>query len=177
MGKKHKTNFGYVYSAGGIPCRLLHGNVKLKLKWDIEPSKLDFDPILVVCFEGLLETDHPYNFASRQCIKELLSSEGSEIKAKSVLSKLINPLRNGLSSNNNQLFEDSLEILDILTNLVKAELNPYIHFFLQQINKNSFNNKFKEKCYDVLRNLEINGGEEALKEIKKKIPTYVTSHL
>jgi hypothetical protein len=24
-GKKHKTNFGYVYSSGGIPCRINHG--------------------------------------------------------------------------------------------------------------------------------------------------------
>ena len=36
--KKNKTNFGYVYSAGGIPCRILHGSNKLKLKWDIEPE-------------------------------------------------------------------------------------------------------------------------------------------
>jgi hypothetical protein len=35
--------------------------------------------------------------------------------------------------------------------------------------------KFKEKIFDLLRMLEVNGGEEALKEIKKKIPTYVTS--
>jgi hypothetical protein len=40
LGKKNKSNFGYVYSAGGIPCRILHGNVKLKLKWDIEPSSI-----------------------------------------------------------------------------------------------------------------------------------------
>lgn len=26
---------------------------------------------------------------------------------------------------------------------------------------------------DTLRNLEMNGGNEALKEIKKKIPTYI----
>jgi hypothetical protein len=26
--KKHKTNFGYVYSSGGIPCRINHGSVK-----------------------------------------------------------------------------------------------------------------------------------------------------
>ena len=38
--KKNKSNFGYVYSAGGIPCRILHGSVKLKLKWDIEPSSI-----------------------------------------------------------------------------------------------------------------------------------------
>jgi hypothetical protein len=54
-------------------------------------------------------------------------------------------------------------------------MNPYLHFILQQINKQSFNIKFKEKIFDVLRTLEINGGEEALKEIKKKIPTYVAT--
>ena len=34
FGSKHQTNFGYVYSAGGIPCRIEHGNVKMKLKWE-----------------------------------------------------------------------------------------------------------------------------------------------
>lgn len=40
LGTKHKTNFGYVYSAGGVPCRIMHGSVKLKLKWDIEPDSI-----------------------------------------------------------------------------------------------------------------------------------------
>ena len=31
VGKKHKTNFGYVYSAGGIPCRINHGTVHHKI--------------------------------------------------------------------------------------------------------------------------------------------------
>jgi hypothetical protein len=30
-GKKHKTNFGYVYSAGGVPCRINHGTVNHKI--------------------------------------------------------------------------------------------------------------------------------------------------
>lgn len=38
VGSKHQTNFGYVYSAGGIPCRIEHGNVRMKLKWDIPPE-------------------------------------------------------------------------------------------------------------------------------------------
>jgi hypothetical protein len=42
MGKKHKTNFGYVYSAGGIPCRIQHGSVRMRLKWDIEPESIFF---------------------------------------------------------------------------------------------------------------------------------------
>jgi len=35
---------------------------------------LEFDPVLIVCFEGLLETDHPYSFAAKQCVIDLLSS-------------------------------------------------------------------------------------------------------
>ena len=35
--KKHKTNFGYVYSAGGIPCRIMHGSISNKLQWTAEP--------------------------------------------------------------------------------------------------------------------------------------------
>ena len=38
LGKKHKTNFGYVYSVAGIPCRIEHGAIKLKLKWDVDIS-------------------------------------------------------------------------------------------------------------------------------------------
>ena len=39
----------------------------------------------------------------------------------------------------------------------------------------NFLRKFKEKVFDVLRIFESNGGDEAIKEIKKKIPTYVSS--
>jgi len=30
-GKKHKTNFGYVYSSGGVPIRINHGSVVNKI--------------------------------------------------------------------------------------------------------------------------------------------------
>lgn len=29
--KKHKTNFGYVYTSGGIPCRINHGSIQNKI--------------------------------------------------------------------------------------------------------------------------------------------------
>jgi hypothetical protein len=50
VGNKHKTNFGYVYSAGGIPCRIEHGNVNMKLNWSILPENLEYDPTLIICF-------------------------------------------------------------------------------------------------------------------------------
>lgn len=36
--KKHKTNFGFVYSSGGIPCRINHGTVNHKIQWDRPPT-------------------------------------------------------------------------------------------------------------------------------------------
>ena len=36
--KKHKTNFGYVYTAGGIPCHIEHGSVVMRLNWEAPPS-------------------------------------------------------------------------------------------------------------------------------------------
>jgi hypothetical protein len=59
--------------------------------------------------------------------------------------------------------------LEILSGLVKEKLNKYLHFFLQNINKRSFNPKYKERVFEVLRTLEQNGGPEVFPEIKKKI--------
>ena len=171
---KHKTNFGYVYSAGGIPCRINHGNVSMKLVWDIPVEHLDYDPLLITCFEGLLETEHPYNFIGKQCIRELLNANGAEEKVIPILGRLIGPLKEALKCDNPEIFFEAMNILEILSDLVKDKLNKYLHFFLQNINKRSFNPKYKDKVFEVLRTLEENGGHEVSIEIKKKIPTYTS---
>ena len=38
---------------------------------------LDYDPLLINCFEGLLETEHPYALVSSRALIELLEAEGS----------------------------------------------------------------------------------------------------
>ena len=171
---KHKTNFGFVYSAGGIPCRIEHGAVNLKLVWSIPVEKLDYDPILITCFEGLLETEHPYNFVGKQCIRELLSAEGAKEKVEPILGKLIIPLKEAIKCDNPEIFGEAMNDLEILSNMVKDKLNKYIHFFLQNINKKSFNPKYKDRVFEVLKTLEDNGGPEVYKEIKRKIPTYTS---
>ena len=171
---KHKTNFGFVYSAGGIPCRIEHGGVNLKLNWSIPIEKLDYDPILITCFEGLLETEHPYNFVGKQCIRELLAAEGAKEKVEPILSKLIGPLKDAIKCDNPEIFGEAMNDLQILSNMVKDKLNKYVHFFLQNLNKKSFNPKYKERVFEVLKTLEENGGPEVFKEIKKKIPTYTS---
>jgi len=174
LANKHKTSFGYIYSAGGIPCRIEHGAVSMKLVWDIPVEQLDYNPILITCFEGLLETEHPYNFIGKQCIRELLTAKRAEEKVLPILNKLIGPLKEALKCDIPEIFCEALNDLEILSNLVKDKLNKYLHFFLQNINRKSFNSKYKERVFEVLRVLEQNGGPDVFLEIKKKIPTYTS---
>ena len=177
VGNKHKTNFGHVYSAGGIPCRIEHGNVNMKLVWSIPPESLEYDPTLIICFEGLLETLHPYSFAAKQCVRELLTAKGAGEKVIPILGRLIPHLKNALTCDNPDTFVEAMNVVEMLSDLVGEHLNPYLHFFLQSINKRSFNLKYKERVFDLMRTLEQNGGPEALKEIKKKVPTYMSTVL
>ena len=171
---KHKTNFGYVYSAGGIPCRIDHGAVTMKLIWDIPVEELDYNPLLITCFEGLLETEHPYNFIGKQCIRELLCAKGAQEKVISVLSKLVTPLKEALKSDIPEIFCEAMNDLEKLSDLVRDKMNKYLHFFLLNMNRKSFSSKYKERVFEVLRTLEQNGGPEAFSIIKKKIPTYTS---
>ena len=175
VGNKHKTNFGHVYSAGGIPCRIEHGNVNMKLVWSIPLESLEYDPTLIICFEGLLETLHPYSFAAKQCVREMLTAKGAEEKVIPILGRLIPHLKNALTCDNPDTFVEAMNVVEMLSDLVGDYLNPYLHFFLQSINKRSFNLKYKERVFDLMRTLEQNGGPDALKEIKKKIPTYMST--
>ena len=171
VSSKHKTNFGYVYSAGGIPCRLDFQS-RMKIRWEIPLEELNFDPILEICFEGLLETVHPYSFVSRQCIREMLNSNGATQKIIPLLPKLLKNLRTALANDNEYIFLEAMDVLKILSGLVKEELNKYLFLVLQPINKRSFKLKYKEKVFDLLRELENNGGKEAYLHIKSRVPSY-----
>lgn len=51
----------------------------------VEVGDLPFDPILVTCFEGLIEDKHPYNFIARAVIRDMLDSEDASQKAIPIL--------------------------------------------------------------------------------------------
>jgi hypothetical protein len=171
VASKHKTNFGYVYSAGGIPCRLDFQS-RMKIRWEIPLEELNFDPILEICFEGLIETVHPYCFVAKQAIKEMLNSKGADEKIIPLLPKLLKNLRVALANDNENIFLEAMDILRIMSRLVKEELNKYLFFVLQPINKRSFKLKYKERVFDLLRELENNGGKEAYLHIKSRVPSY-----
>ncbi len=128
--KKHKTNFGYVYASGGVPCRINHGTVNHKIQWDKNPQELDYDPLLVNCFEGLLETDHPYSFVANKALTELLEAPGAPDKTIPILQKLIMPLRAAFLSSDMSIWNRALESLKLLSETVGHNLTPHIHIIL-----------------------------------------------
>ena len=68
--------------SGGLPIKLVHGNVNLKIKWDIEPEDLNYNPLILICFEGLVELTHPYHFLAKQSCIDLLKASNSRNKIK-----------------------------------------------------------------------------------------------
>eukprot|EP01017_Pseudomicrothorax_dubius_P019461 TRINITY_DN2140_c0_g3_i4.p1 TRINITY_DN2140_c0_g3~~TRINITY_DN2140_c0_g3_i4.p1 ORF type:complete len:242 (-),score=21.89 TRINITY_DN2140_c0_g3_i4:262-987(-) len=120
-----KTNsFAYVYNAGGIPCRIDHGSISNKLRWDqnVILSELPFDPILVTCFEGLLEDKHPYNFIAREAIRQLLESDDAAEKVIPLIPRIVAPLRNAFASTNDTIFDNGLKALKYSLRL--SEIGP-----------------------------------------------------
>ena len=112
--KKHKTNFGYAYAAGSIPCRINHGCSFNKIQWDMDISCVDYDPVLINCFEGLLETEHPYNFVASQGARELLEAEGASDKTIPIVQKLILPLRAGLTCRDAKTWNNAMDLFKLM---------------------------------------------------------------
>merc|ERR1712093_216628 len=70
-----KSNFSRSYKRGEIPCRINHGGVSHNIQWEVDPNDLSYDPLLVLFFEGLVETAHPFVFLVRAGIPQLLLLE------------------------------------------------------------------------------------------------------
>lgn len=132
-------NFGYSYLAGGVPVKMTHGHVNLKLIWDIPREDLNYDPLLIVCFDGLKELAHPYKFIAYQSCLELLEASNARNKVVPLLPKLIKFLREALNSNYESVCLRAVEVTRLLSNLVQENLNAYLKYFIQPINKLSYN--------------------------------------
>eukprot|EP00470_Lotharella_oceanica_P010882 CAMPEP_0170190108 /NCGR_PEP_ID=MMETSP0040_2-20121228/48627_1 /TAXON_ID=641309 /ORGANISM="Lotharella oceanica, Strain CCMP622" /LENGTH=192 /DNA_ID=CAMNT_0010437903 /DNA_START=35 /DNA_END=613 /DNA_ORIENTATION=- len=169
-----KTNFAYVYKCGRIPCRINHGSVKHKLQWDVDPSHLDFDPLLVILAEGLNECQHPYVFIASRAFEELLESKGALDKTLPLTKKLVFTLRESLRNRNVEVFSRTLDALKQLSKLVGPAIDPYLSSLLVQVNRKGPKYKpFEAKILETIETFARNGGDGAVKAIKLKVPTFV----
>jgi hypothetical protein len=119
--------------------KLIHGHVNLKLVWEVAIEDLNYDPLLVLCVEGLSEQLHPYKFIAYQCCKELLNAVNAKNKVNPILPKLIKHLREALNSNIESTCLHAVEVIRMISNLAQNNFSKFVKYFIQQINKLSNN--------------------------------------
>ena len=120
--------------------------------------ELPYNPLLVTCFEGLIEEKHPYGFIAYNVCREMILDDQSPGKLIDILSKIVWSLRTALSHKNETICSNALQILRLLSDKVGNHLNPHVKNLLTPIKKHMTDKKLKQKAILTLRALEDNGG-------------------
>jgi len=185
--KKH-TAFRKFYERGDFPIALEHDTKGNKIAWKVEIEKLDYHHYLPLFFDGLCETEHPYEFFARQGVHDMLEHGGSKILP--VIPQLIIPIKNSLNMRHRQVLCTTLKVLQHLVvsaDMVGEALVPYYRQILPILNifKNKNVNSGDGICYgqqkrenigdliqETLEAFERHGGEDAFINIKYMVPTY-----
>ena len=172
-----KSNFSRAYNRGEVPCRINHGGVNHNIQWEEDPNDMSYDPLLVLFFEGLVETAHPFVFLVRAGLPQLLLLEGAAEKTVPIVNQLVPHLRNALRSTDPEVFVVALAATCQLSNVVGEYLDPSVDSLLIQIGKHAQSRKHGPLVTDTLQTLEANGGPKTLMKIKKKVPTYCSINI
>lgn len=172
---RHKTGFSAAFTAGGLPARINHDSgVRQSLAWSLPLEQLNYDPLLLTFFEGLCETDHPYVFVARKGVEDLLEAPGATQKTAPLVGQIVPLIRKALLSKAPGVFDATLVAIAQLSPVVGPALNPHLAHLLVQVSKYVLTGpaRTRELVQEVLGAMEENGGEEAHKAIKKKVPTW-----
>ena len=172
--RKFKTNFGQAFTSGAIPCHINHGSVKHSLHWDTPPEQLPFSPLLLLCAEGFLETEHPFVLLAPRAFIELVESDGAINKVVPLLPKVAQHVRVALSSSDRRIFGIGLEAARALSATCGPHLNAHINSWLAPLNRKIFDSTYSVDVNNLLLDLEANGGQDVAGLIKAKIPTYTS---
>ena len=169
---KSETGFSFAYQQGTIPCRINHGVVVSRLQWDEDPAGLDYDPLLVTVAEGLRETKHPFVFVAQTAFKEMLLAPGARDKASPLVPQVVRNLRAAMLVPEEGPFAAALCAVKQLSECVGPALDAHMGALLIQINKKSFEAKFKTPIFETLLAMAENGGPDAARQIKLKVPCF-----
>ncbi|XP_066034753.1 parkin coregulated gene protein isoform X3 [Chamaea fasciata] len=86
-----RTAFRKFYERGDFPIAVQHDGVANKIAWKVEIENLDYHYFLPLFFDGLCETEFPYEFFARQGVHDLLEHGGNKILP--VVPQLIIPIK------------------------------------------------------------------------------------
>jgi hypothetical protein len=175
------------YERGDLPCVIVAG-AKNKLKWRVELSSLDYMHYLPLFISGLREVEEPFRFISEEGSLDLVAA-GGEGKVLPVIASIVIPLKNAFVTRDEGVLVRSLRVLSAIASLsprVGAALVPYYRQLLPALNafvgtgKNlgdgiDYGQRFgslSDRITECLQTLEINGGPDALVNLKYVIATY-----
>jgi hypothetical protein len=149
--------------------------VRHTLSWSVSPEELCFDPLLVLCAEGIRETLHPHTFVARSAYAELLGSSGAQGKALPLLPLLVVALRAALGSADAAVVAAALLAVRQLAQCVGEHLVSHFAVLLVQVNRHDASTKqqaLRDDARATLLALEQFGGPQALPAIKARLPAY-----
>lgn len=182
------TSFRKFYERGDFPIALEHDTKGNKIAWKVEIEKLDYHHYLPLFFDGLCETEHPYEFFARQGVHDMLEHGGSKILP--VIPQLIIPIKNALNTRKSIVMCTTLKVLQHLVvsaDMVGEALVPYYRQILPVLNifKNKnlnsgdgidYSQQKRENIGDLIQEtleaFERHGGDDAFINIKYMVPTY-----
>ncbi|XP_058498297.1 parkin coregulated gene protein-like [Solea solea] len=182
------TTLRQVYDRGLLPLMVAHGGISNHITWRVDIQRLDYHYYLPLFFDGLRETDHPYELFARQGVHDLLQYGGDKILP--VIPWLIIPIKKALNTRNPQVICTTLKALQHLVmsaDMVGKALVPYFKNVLPIFNL--FKNKnistgdgidysqrkgqnIGDLIQETLEIMERYGGDDAFVNIKHMVPTY-----
>ncbi|KAG7517668.1 parkin coregulated protein [Solea senegalensis] len=189
--KKHlyrPTTLRKAYDNGLLPLMVVHGGVRNNISWMGQIQRLDYYYYLPLFFDGLRETDHPYELFARQGIHDLLEHGGDKILP--IIPWLIIPIKKALNTRDPRVICTTLKALQhliICTDKVGKALVPYFKNILPMFNYYKNKNicigdaidysqrkgqNIGDLVQETLEKMERYGGEDAFINIKHVVPTY-----
>ncbi len=187
--KSFVSDFRNYYTRGDIPIRVLHSGSLNKIKWNIEPDKIDLKKYLPLFVDGLKEKTDPYRFLAILGSFELIESNSLE-KIIECLPLIIMPMKRVLNTKDFDVIAVMCKFIQKLLNdhpEAGKELVPYyrqllpVFNLLKNRNKNlgdkiEYNQRKGLNIGDLVNQtlelMEVTGGEDAFINIKYMIPTY-----
>jgi len=104
--------------------------------------------------------------------QQMLETKSGPQKAVPCLRGVVEALRHGLMVKNGDVTMAVLRAVVQLSAAVGEHLTPHYKFLVTQIYKRGLVHKFSHVVDTTLQTLERNGGPDAFKQIKSKLPAY-----
>ncbi|XP_065179695.1 parkin coregulated gene protein homolog [Sycon ciliatum] len=183
------TGFRKFYERGDFPIALEHDTKGSKIAWKVSVNQLDYHHYLPLFFDGLRETEHPYEFFARQGVHDMLE-HGTQDQILPVIPQIIIPIKAALNTRHPEVVCTTLKILQRLVTsaeMIGEALVPYYRQILPILNifKNKNLNSGDKIDYSQQKRINIgdliqetlglfeqHGGPDAFINIKYMIPTY-----